>query len=113
MRARECVADGILGGINSLNELTVEDLSARLFETKEVTNGTVIVAETKREMKKRLGRSPDFGDAFCQFGELLIREGHGPGRGKKNLTTGGRWAQHRQRAIAASRRQSEKNEYAH
>lgn len=112
MRARECIADGILGGLSNLNELTIEDLSSRLYETKEVTKGTVIVAETKREMKKRLGRSPDFGDAFVQFGELLIRDGHGPGREKKPLA-GSRWKQHRQRAIAAGKRYAEAAEFSH
>ncbi len=111
-RARESIADGILGGLSNLDELTVEDLSARLFETKEVTQGTVLVAYPKKEMKKMLGRSPDFGDAFVQFAELLIREGHGPGRAKKG-EAGGRFSQMKRRAIAASRRQSEKHEFAH
>lgn len=113
-RARESIADGILGGISLLDELTIEDLSSRLFETKEVTDGTVVVAETKREMKKRLGRSPDFGDAFVQFAELLIREGHGPGRAKPAVGTKTKWQRQRIRAVQASKqRYSEKGEFAH
>jgi len=112
-RARESIADGILGGLSSLNELTVEDLSSRLYETKVVTDGTKMVAETKAEMKKRLGRSPDNGDAFVQFAELLIREGHGPGRLKPKAASGSRWQRQRTRAIAAGKRHSEKNEFAH
>ncbi len=112
-RAREAIADGILGGLSRVDELTSEDLSARLYETKEVTHGTVVVAETKREMKKRLGRSPDFGDAFVQFAELLIREGHGPGRAKKAVGTSTKWSRQRVRAISAGKRYSEKSEFAH
>jgi hypothetical protein len=113
MRARESIADGILGGLSKLDELTIEDLSSRLYETKEVTHGTVVVAETKREMKKRLGRSPDFGDAFVQFAELLIREGHGPGRAKKAVGTSTKWSRQRTRAIQAGKRYPEKTEFAH
>lgn len=112
-RARESVADGILGGLSKLDELTIDDLTARLFETKEATEGTKIVAETKREMKKRLGRSPDFGDAFVQFAELLIREGHGPGRAKKPAGTSTKWQRQRTRAIQAGKRYSEANEFSH
>ncbi len=32
-----------------------------------------MVVESKDELKKRLGRSPDYGDAFVQFAELLCR----------------------------------------
>lgn len=111
-RGRECIADGILGGLSKLNELTIEDLSARLFETKEVTSGTVVVAETKKIMKTRLGRSPDFGDSFVQFGELLIREGHGPGR-VKTAVSSSRWGRARLRAVAASTRNPEVKEYSY
>lgn len=112
-RARESVADGILGGLSMVDERAVEELSSRLYETKEVTHGTVIVAETKAEMKKRLGHSPDFGDAFVQFAELLIREGHGPGRAKKVVGTSTKWQRQRTRAIQAGKRYSEKSEFAH
>lgn len=111
-RARECVADGLLGGLSKVDERAVEELSSRLYETKEVTHGTVIVAETKTEMKKRLGHSPDFADAFVQFGELLIREGHGPGRMKPKAGVKTRWQRQRSRAVEASKRFSEEKEYS-
>ncbi len=111
-RARAACEDGILGGMDNLGKLTQEDLHTRRYTLKAVTDGTVQVAEKKTEMKARLGRSPDDGDAFVQFGELLIREGHGPGR-RGRSGHGSQWAAHRQRAIRASRRQSEAKEFAH
>lgn len=112
-RCRETISDGLLGGLARLDQLTADDLFSRRFETKEVTRGTVTVAESKKELKKRLGRSCDFGDAFCQMAELLIREGHGPGRLKPQAGTSTRWQRQRSRAIQASKRYSEKNEFAH
>lgn len=111
-RARSAGEEGIVGGLSQLAPKTIEDLYSRRYEMKKLTQGTVQVAEQKCEMKKRLGRSPDDGDAFVQFAELLIREGHGPGRAKGN-TNGSRWGQARRRAKAASRRYSEANEFAH
>lgn len=111
-RGRACCEDGILGGLGKVSPKTAEDLSARRYETKKETQGTVQIAEQKKEMKKRLGRSPDNGDAYVQFGELLIREGHGPGREKKKRP-GDRWRQAKQRAITANRRHSEATEYSH
>lgn len=110
-RARVCCDEGILGGLSNLNPLTTEDLFSRRYFTKKLTQGTVQVAEKKEEMKGRLGRSPDNGDAFVQFGELLIREGHGPGRAKKPVS-GSRWAKGKLRAIKASNRHAESREYA-
>lgn len=113
-RARECCAEGILGGLDSLNKLTEEDLASRRYTTKKKTHGTVQIAEQKIDVKKRLGRSPDNGDAYVQFGELLIREGHGPGRTRKpGVQANGKWGKAKQRAIAASKRQSETGEFSH
>jgi hypothetical protein len=39
------------------------------------SDGKRMVAETKKELKARIGRSPDHGDAFCQFAELMVRKG--------------------------------------
>ncbi len=111
-RARVCCDEGILGGLGNLNPKTIEDLFSRRYFTKKLNQGTVQVAEKKEDMKSRLGRSPDNGDAFVQFGELLIREGHGPGRAKK-AESGSRFSRMKKRAIAASRRQSESHEFAH
>ncbi|HEX2899819.1 MAG TPA: hypothetical protein VHS96_08885, partial [Bacteroidia bacterium] len=112
-RGRESVADGILGGLSKVDERAIEELSSRLYETKEVTRGTVIVAETKTEMKKRLGHSPDFADAFVQFAELLIREGHGPGRAKPAVGTRSKWQRQRTRAVLAGKRHSEAKEFSY
>lgn len=111
-RASECCADGILGGLNNVDPKTTDDLYSRRYEIKQDTDGTKQIAESKVEMKKRLGRSPDNGDAFTQFGELLIREGHGPGRLKGSQTSNSMWSQSKTRAVKASRRYSEKNAYA-
>lgn len=111
-RAKESIADGILGGLSKVDERVVDELSSRLYETKEVTRGTVIVAETKTEMKKRLGRSPDFADAYVQFAELLIREGYGPGRLKAGQRTGSKWSRQLKRAVQANQRFAEEKEYS-
>lgn len=110
-RARICCDEGILGGLGALNPKTVEDLFSRRYFTKKLTQGTVQVAEKKEDMKARIGRSPDNGDAFVQFGELLIREGHGPGRTGRTKS-GSRWALAKQRAKRASQRYSETKEFA-
>lgn len=110
-RARESISDGILGGLSKVDERAIEELSCRLYETVEKTDGTFIVAETKTEMKKRLGHSPDFADAFVQFAELLIREGHGPGRLKPQAGISTRWQRSRMRAIQAGKRYEEKREF--
>lgn len=112
-RARAAGEEGIVGGLSNLDPRTIEDLYSRRYEMKKETQGTVQVAEQKSEMKKRLGRSPDDGDAFVQFGELLIREGHGPGRLKKAVGTSTKWQRQRTRAIQAGKRYSEKSEFAH
>lgn len=112
-RARAAGEDGIVGGLGNLDPKTVEDLYSRRYEMKKATQGTVQVAEQKSEMKKRLGRSPDDGDAFVQFAELLIREGHGPGRLKPAAGSSTKWSRQRTRAIQASRRYSEKSEFSY
>lgn len=112
-RASSCCEDGILGGLENLDPKTAEDLYARRSSMKVETEGTLMVAEKKTDMKKRLGRSPDNGDAFTQFGELLIREGHGPGRKPTGKVSSGRWDQARKRAIKASGRYTEKGEFSH
>jgi len=112
-RGRAACEDGILGGLSLLGPLTVDDIYTRRYELKVFTDGTKQVAEKKSKMKERLGRSPDDGDAFVQFAELLIREGHGPGRKKIPGVPSTRWNQAKKRAIKASSRYAEKDEYAH
>lgn len=113
-RASEYAKAGLIGGLGNLHPNTVTDLSARRYSLKEKTKGSVMVAETKVEMKKRLGRSPDYGDAFCGFGELLIRLGTVPGGGMRaKLTTASKWSAARQRALKASSRYADEREYAY
>lgn len=112
-RGRAACEDGILGGLSNVNPLTIEDLYSRRYIVKKATQGTVQIAEQKAEVKKRLGRSPDNGDAFVQFAELLIREGHGPGRSKKAVGTSTKWQRQKNRAIAAGKRYSEQAEFSH
>lgn len=78
-RAMHCVQDGLLAGLANLHKDTERDLNSREYEVKQFSEGEKIQAETKRDMKKRLGCSPDFGDSFVQFGELLCRRGQKPG----------------------------------
>lgn len=100
-RAAEYVRDGLIGGISNLDPKTEEDLSARRYELKQGSKGQLQVVETKAEMKKRLGRSPDHGDAFVQFGELLCRLGTFVGhRHGSALTVSGKWDKQRERAKA-------------
>lgn len=73
-RASYLAYDGLLGGLSRLHPKTLEDLNIRRYETKQFSKGKLMQVETKDELKKRLGRSPDNGDAFSQFGELLARD---------------------------------------
>jgi len=65
---------GLVGGIENLDVKTREDLHSRMYDVR----GSKMRAETKKEMKKRIGRSPDYGDAFCIAGEVCARNGIHP-----------------------------------
>lgn len=106
-RARYFAEAGLLGGIQNLDSKTVTDLSTRLYFNKKVTAGSVMVVETKDEMKKRLGRSPDYGDTLSQIGELMIRHGAGQLAKEKSQGVSDRWRRKRELAIAASKLYSE------
>lgn len=107
-RAAECCASGLICGLGNLHEKTEVELKSRLYEEKQVTDGLRIIVESKDETKKRLGHSPDFADAFCQFGELLCRSGQKPipqlpsGQPVKSA-----WQMHKDRAIKAAHRYNE------
>jgi len=73
-RAARWAQSGQVGGLNNLDERTKEDLGARRYF---VINRKRRV-ETKKELKKRLGRSPDFGDAFILASEIMVRLGYHP-----------------------------------
>lgn len=110
-RASFLAHDGMLCGLLNLDPKTTEDLTTRRYSIKQHTDHKVMVAETKDEMKKRLGRSPDYGDAYCLFGELMARKGLLTGilgNGSKK-----QWETLKKLAQKASKRWSEKKEFAH
>ncbi len=63
--------EGLIGNVNLDCKKLREQLSSRRFEIKSKRESI----ETKKEMKKRLGYSPDHADAFVLFTELLKRKG--------------------------------------
>jgi hypothetical protein len=117
-RASEFAKAGLLGGLANLDRRTIDDLSARRYELKQGTKGVLMVAETKKEVKKRLGRSPDFGDAFVQFGELLIRLGTSPGGGMamrlaKSRIANSAWQRAKERALKVNGVYNEAKEFTY
>ena len=117
-RASEFAKAGLLGGLANLDRRTIDDLSARRYELKQGTKGVLMVAETKKEVKKRLGRSPDFGDAFVQFGELLIRLGTSPGGGMamrlaKSRIANSAWNRAKERALKVNGVYNEAKEFTY
>lgn len=101
-----------VGGLKRLDAKTRDDLAARRYTVRTHKERKKRAVETKDEVKKRLGRSPDYGDAFSQFFELLALKGHFPGRGR-GLNTGSKWEDARKRAIKAGRRWNERAEFSH
>lgn len=113
-RASECMKAGLIGGLDNLDQRTLEDLSARRYELKQSTKGRLMMVESKDEMKKRIGRSPDFGDAFVHWGELLYRLGTAPGGGiALKLQASSMWAKQKTRAQRVNSRQSEDLAYTY
>lgn len=112
-RARYAIEDGLIGGLDALDPRTVEDLGGRIYTTKEITTGSVMVAEKKVDFKVRLGRSCDWGDSFCGFGELLARQGAIPGAGSKPADSQNDWKRAREAALKAAEIFSEKGEFAY
>ncbi len=108
-RASYLAADGLLCGFNNLDPKCEEDLTARRYTIKQDGERKVMVVETKDEMKKRLGRSPDYGDSLVQLGELMVR------KGLLGEITGNspnkHWNTAKQRAIKAAK--IYENEFAH
>src|SRR4029079_13429827 len=74
-RAAYLAQAGLLVGLQNCDPKTETDLSARRYTIKQYGDRKLMIAETKEDMKKRLGRSPDFGDSYVQFGELMARQG--------------------------------------
>lgn len=102
-RARYLAQAGCLMGLGKLNPLTIDDLTSRLYVSRQYTSGSLMQAETKAELKKRLGRSPDYGDAFVQFGELLARNLHEVAPLNDGKPRAGMWGRQREIARKASR----------
>jgi hypothetical protein len=102
-RARACGEDGMIGGLVNLDRRTQDDLHARRYEVVEATKGSLRMAENKKDVRARIGRSPDCGDSLVQFGELLIRLKSWPGAGSlpPKATTSQLWSRHRERAKKA------------
>lgn len=69
---RAWMEENLVGGLNEDFKLLRDQLSARQYET---VKDKKIRIETKKEMKERLGYSPDEGDAFVLLIELLRRKG--------------------------------------
>jgi len=112
-RASEYCREGFIGGLDNLDPRTKDDLTARRYFLKQGTKGMLMVVESKKDFKGRLGRSPDFGDTLTQFGELLFRQGVAPGGGiMLQLKASSAWDRSRARAIAASSRYNEATEFA-
>lgn len=112
-RASVYAAGGLIGGMKNLDARTEEDLYARRYELRQATRGQVQVAETKKEMKKRLGRSPDFGDTFCQFAELLAQLGTFAGQTASMIQSGNAWAKSKEKAKKAAAIYEEAKEFSH
>lgn len=101
-RASYLARDGMLCGLRNIDNKAVVDLDARRYKLKQESEGKRMVAETKSELKGRIGRSPDHGDAFCQLGELMVRKGLLGG--KLSTAKASNWQQMRDRARKAQKR---------
>lgn len=108
-RSAAWAKSGRVGGLKNLSEETREDLGARRY--------TVVKAkqriETKKELKKRLGRSPDHGDSFVIAGELMARKGIYPGKSLEEPKAGSPNANARKAAIKACERYAGEESFAH
>lgn len=102
-RMAEWAAQGRIGGLGRLAAETAEDLGTRRYT---VQKGKLRI-ESKAELKKRLGRSPDFGDAAILFGELMAIKGHIPGVAVGKAPAGDAWTAARKAAVKACARHRE------
>lgn len=112
-RASFLCQEGMICGLKNLDEKTVEDLNSRHYTIKQTGDKKLMYVEPKAEMKTRLGRSPDFGDSFVQFGELMVRKGLLKGISVKKAAGNSRWDQFKKLAKKASTRYAESAEYSH
>ncbi|MES2202460.1 MAG: hypothetical protein V4498_09425, partial [candidate division FCPU426 bacterium] len=113
-RASFLMQENMLCGLKQLHEKTLEDLNSRHYTIIQVGETKLMHVETKKEMKKRLGRSPDYGDSYVQFGELMVRKGLLKGVAQSTpAATGSRWDHYKKLAKKASSRYSEEGSYSH
>ncbi len=106
-RAAYLARDGMLCGLDNVDPKTKVDLEVRRYEMKS----GLMVAFSKALVKESLGRSPDNGDAFCQFGELMVRKGL---LGEITKSAPNRiWEQMRKLAKKANSRFAESKMYSH
>ena len=68
---RVCVQNGVIRGLNE-HSVAVTELCGRKFSTDEKKRWSI---EKKSDFKKRLRRSPDFGDAACLAAFLALKHG--------------------------------------
>jgi len=108
-RASFLAREGVICGLGNLHPNTVEDLAGRRYIVKQAGDRKLAIAESKTEYKIRLGRSPDFGDPFCQIGELLVRKGLL--KSIENVAGASGWGAYRALALKAQKRFT--NEFAH
>lgn len=97
-RTAEYAKHGQVGGLRRLDAKAEEDLSTRLYELQ----GHKKRVEPKDKLKKRLGRSCDWGDAVCLLGTLLSRLGIHPGGGRGGVSPSVRAATQMDRAKRAA-----------
>ena len=95
---RAWMEEGLVGSLNEDFKTLRDQLVARQYET---VKDKKIRIETKREMKERLGYSPDEADAFVMLVELLRRKGGVAGSAPDGLT-GSRDARLLRRAVKYS-----------
>lgn len=103
-RASYLARDGMLCGLSNLDAKTTDDLNTRRYTIKQYGENKLMLAETKTEMKERLGRSPDFGDSFCQIGELMVRKGLLGKIMGNSKSAGNSWEKMRARAKKSQKR---------
>jgi hypothetical protein len=70
MGLRDLIATGIVRGFN-INSKYAKDL----FERRYTSEQKMFKVEKKKDMKKRIGRSPDNGDAAAYCGYLVLQSG--------------------------------------
>jgi hypothetical protein len=108
-RAAKWAQSGRIGGMRNLHPQTAADLAARRYSLRNKKQRI----ESKAELKKRLGASPDYGDAFVLFGELMARKGHMPGKSLEGPAAGTLWENARKAAIKACERYKGEESFAH